>query len=61
MRVCACVWISHVNVTIVQNLVKQCEYMEIPFIDQLPDRLEEYDVRTQQNCIVHDVKVSTLM
>jgi hypothetical protein len=30
----------------VQNLAKQCEYMEIPFIDQLPDGLEDYDVRT---------------
>jgi hypothetical protein len=28
----------------VQNLVKQCEYMGIPFIDQLPDRLEDYNV-----------------
>jgi hypothetical protein len=30
----------------VQNLVKQCEYMGIPFIDQLPDRLEDYNVCT---------------
>ncbi|ELR25301.1 proteinbinding protein, partial [Acanthamoeba castellanii str. Neff] len=27
-----------------RNLVKQCECMEIPFIDQLPDRLEDYDL-----------------
>jgi len=35
--------------------------MEIPFLGQLHDRLEDYDVRTQQNCIVHDVNVSRLM
>lgn len=27
-----------------RNLVKQCEYMGIPFIDQLPDRLEDYNL-----------------
>ncbi|ELR25300.1 apolipoprotein AI binding protein [Acanthamoeba castellanii str. Neff] len=32
------------DVPVVQNLVKQCEYMGIPFIDQLPDRLEDYNL-----------------
>jgi hypothetical protein len=46
---CACARVSCVShLTVVQNLVKQCEYMEIPFIDQLPDRLEDYDVRTHR-------------
>jgi NAD(P)H-hydrate epimerase len=27
-----------------RNLVTQCEFMAIPFLDLLPDRLEEYDV-----------------